>query len=277
MRLTLLGTGTPNAEPDRMGSALAISHGEDVVLIDAGPGVVRRALQAGFAARQLDTVFLTHLHSDHTAGLADLWLTPPVLGRNSELRVFGPAGVAALGDGLWTAYQADLRERSDGLEPTAVDGFGMDSTEMEPGDAAQIGEIEVTCFSSAHGRLPAYGYRVETADGTVVVSGDTAPYDGIEENYAGAAILVHEVYSDEGLRTRPAKWRRYHEAVHTSASELGEIAAQVRPRLLVLTHQLMWGVSEGDLVDEVKRSYDGPIVFGEDLDSFEVGELVEEG
>ncbi|MCH7904954.1 MAG: MBL fold metallo-hydrolase [Armatimonadetes bacterium] len=277
MRLTLLGTGTPNAEPDRMGSALAISNGDDLVLIDAGPGVVRRALQAGFAAQQLDTVFLTHLHSDHTAGLADLWLTPPVLGRTGELRLFGPPGVAALGDGLWTAYQADLRERSDGLEPTAVAGFGMDSTEMEPGDSAQIGEIEVTCFASAHGSWPAYGYRVETAAGTVVVSGDTAPYDGIEENYAGAAILVHEVYSSAGLKSRPADWRTYHEAVHTSASELGEIAAQVRPRLLVLTHQLMWGVSEGDLVDEIERWYDGPIVFGEDLDSFEVGELVEEG
>lgn len=275
MRLTLLGTGTPNAEPDRMGSALAISHGDDLVLIDAGPGVVRRALQAGFASRQLDTVFLTHLHSDHTAGLADLWLTPPVLGRSTELRVFGPPGVAAMGDGLWTAYQADVNERNDGLEPTARAGFGMDTREMEPGDVVEIGEMEVTCFSSSHGSWPAYGYRVESPGGTVVFSGDTAPYAGIEENYAGADILVHEVYSQEGLRTRPAEWRKYHESVHTSALQLGEIAARVRPRLLVFTHQLLWGASDGDLLDEVQRRYDGPVAYGEDLDSFDVTDLVE--
>src|SRR5438552_3928830 len=76
-RVVLLGTGTPNPDPDRMGPALAILSGDHAYLVDCGPGVVRRAAQAGTKMQQLTRVFITHLHSDHTAGYPDLILTPP--------------------------------------------------------------------------------------------------------------------------------------------------------------------------------------------------------
>ena len=121
-QVVLLGTGTPNAEPERAGSALAIIANEIPYLVDFGPGVVRRAnaaCQRGLqtlALPNLTTAFLTHLHSDHTAGYPDLILTPWVLGRDQPLQVFGPAGIKAMTHHILSAYQADIQERLAGLD-----------------------------------------------------------------------------------------------------------------------------------------------------------------
>ncbi|MGH9258410.1 MAG: MBL fold metallo-hydrolase, partial [Acidimicrobiales bacterium] len=98
-RAVLLGSGTPNADPDRSGPAVAIVVNGTAYLVDAGPGVVRRASAAErrgtpeLAVKNLRIVFVTHLHSDHTAGLPDLIFTPWVLGRSPPLEVYGPAGI----------------------------------------------------------------------------------------------------------------------------------------------------------------------------------------
>ena len=121
--LVLLGTGTPNADPDRSGPAVAVVVNGTAYLVDAGPGVVRRAAAAArrgisaLAAPRLDRVFLTHLHSDHTVGLPDLLLTPWVLERERPLEVFGPRGTAEMTRHLVAAYDADIRRRIDGLQP----------------------------------------------------------------------------------------------------------------------------------------------------------------
>src|SRR5829696_9057925 len=118
--LVVLGTGTPNADPERLGPALAVVVRGVPYLIDAGPGVVRRAAAAeragisGLAPRKLGTVFITHLHSDHTVGLPDLIFTPWVLERTAPLQVYGPAGVASMVRHLELAYAEDVRVRVDG-------------------------------------------------------------------------------------------------------------------------------------------------------------------
>ena len=82
----------------------------------------------------------------------------------------------------------------------------------------------------------------------------------------GCDVLVHEVYSAEAFKTRPADWQRYHADAHTSTTELAEVARRARPGLLVLYHQLMWGATEEDLVREVQAGWHGPVVSGRDLD-----------
>ncbi len=84
-RVILLGTGNPNPDPERMGPSAAVVTGDRLYIVDCGPGVVRRAAQAGFQMAQLTRAFVTHLHSDHTAGLPDLIFTPAVTGRVSPL------------------------------------------------------------------------------------------------------------------------------------------------------------------------------------------------
>ncbi len=272
--LILLGTGTPNAEPDRAGSAAAVVVDDRPYLFDLGPGVVRRAQAAvqqgiaGLAMPNLTTAFLTHLHTDHTLGCADFLFTPWVLGRTQEPRIFGPPGTASMVDRLTAAYAADIHERTNGLEPASPSGYRATVEEITAGPIFSDERIQVNAFAVTHGSWSAFGYRCVTSERTIVISGDTAPFPGQIEQYAGCDVLVHEVYSAQAFATRPPAWQRYHAAFHTSTTELAAIANAVRPGLLILVHQLRWGVSEAELVAEIAELYDGPVVSGRDLTIF---------
>lgn len=276
VKLVLLGTGTPNAEPDRAGFAVAIVVNDTAYLVDLGPGVVRRAhaaAQKGIPAlkpKNLHRAFLTHLHSDHTAGYADLIFTPWVLGRVNPLQVWGPPGTKTMTEHLLAAYQADIHERLYGLEPANAHGFQVDVSEIEPGMIYTDDAVRVTAFLARHGSWTAYSYKFVTPAGTIVISGDTAPYPGIADHYRGCDILLHEVYSRQKFALRAQKWQAYHAAVHTSATELADIAGQAQPKLLVLAHQLLWGQTPAGLVSEITADYDGTVVFGRDLDVFDL-------
>lgn len=270
-KAVLLGTGTPNAEPDRSGPSVAVIIDDTPFLVDFGPGVVRRAVaayRAGVAAlepRRLATAFLTHLHSDHTAGYPDLILTPWVLERDEPLEVYGPAGTGEMTKHILAAYQNDIDERIEGLEPINESGHRVSVHEIEEGNIYQDSRVEVSAFRVKHGSWPAFGYRFRTADRTIVVSGDTAPTESLIDEYRGCDILIHEVYSTTGLKGCDPLWRRYHTAAHTSSSELAALASRARPGLLVLYHQLLWGMSEEQLLAEIREGYDGEVVSGKDL------------
>ena len=130
-QVVMLGTGTPNADPDRSGPAVAIVVNGTPYLVDFGPGVVRRASAMSpsyggeMAALEVDNLayaFLTHLHSDHTLGLPDLLLTPWVLERNRPLELYGPEGTEVLAEHILKAYDADIKYRLYGLEPANNQG-----------------------------------------------------------------------------------------------------------------------------------------------------------
>ncbi len=274
-QIVLLGTGTPNADPDRSGPALAIIVDDAAYLVDCGPGVVRRAAAAerngtrALAVRNLTTLFITHLHSDHTLGLPDLIFTPWVLERKRPLSVYGPPGTQAMVDHLLAAYAEDVRIRLEGLEPANEGGYKVVVAEIQPGEIHRDARVAVRAFPVEHGAWEhAFGFRFETPDRVIVVSGDTRPCQSLVENARGCDVLIHEVYSQEGFARREPVWQRYHAASHTSAAELAEIANRVRPGLLILTHQLFWGQTEAGLVDEIRRHYDGPVVSGRDLDVY---------
>jgi len=274
-RVVLLGTGTPNADPRRSGPALAIVVDDRSYIVDAGPGVVRRAAAAaeqGIAAlapSALRTVFLTHLHSDHTVGLPDLIFTPWVLERDVPLELIGPPGSQAMVEHLLAAFEEDVRIRLDGLEPANPDGHRVNVREVREGLVYDDGTVRVTAFPVAHGSWPvALGYRFDTPDRTIVVSGDTRYSDAIVRACDGCDVLVHEVYSEAGFGRRDSVWKKYHASFHTSSSELAELATLARPGLLILYHQLLWGTTPDELVAEVRGGWDGRVVFGEDLQTF---------
>ena len=267
-KLILLGTGTPNAEPARAGPAAAVVVGEQPYVVDFGPGVVRRAVAAGLDPKRLTRAFLTHLHSDHTAGYPDLILTPWTLEREEPLEVYGPPGLQAMTERVLAAYEADIKERLGGLEPANETGWRVEAHDVEPGVVYRDDDVAVEAFDVDHGSWRAYGYKFQAADRVVVISSDTAPTEVIVEKSRGCDILVHEVYSAAGFETLPPAWQKYHAAVHTSSRELAEIASRAEPKLLVLYHQLLWGVSYDELVAEVKDSYGGEVVSGRDLDVF---------
>ena len=275
--VVLLGTGTPNPEPHARGPATAIVVDGGAYLVDAGTGVVRRAAEAqtaygigGLAADQLDIVFLTHLHSDHTIGLPDLIHTSWVAERVGPLRVFGPVGTARMADHLTGAWRADIQNRLSGLQPSEPDGWRVETVEIGPGLVYEDSLVRVTAFAVPHtGWDESFGFRFETADRVIVLSGDTTPSRAVVDACAGCDVLVHEVYSLETWRTRPEEWRRYHAGAHTSTEELAAIAAEARPGLLVLHHQLHWGASPEEMLAEVAAAgYTGATVYGRDLDIY---------
>ena len=274
-RIVLLGTGTPNADPDRFGPSLAIVVDEVPYLIDCGAGVVRRAAAAnrlgvnGLQASNLRHLFITHLHTDHTVGYADVIFTPWVLERDVPLKVFGPRGTKRMTDHILAAYDEDIHLRLDGLEPANSDGYKVEVHEIDPGIIYTDERVTVSAFPVRHGAWKyAYGFRFETPDRVIVVSGDTAPSPELIGHARGCDVLIHEVYAQAGFEKREPVWQRYHAHFHTSAPQLAEIANQVRPGLLILYHQLFWGTTEVELVEEIRRDYRGPVVSGHDLDVF---------
>ena len=128
--------------------------------------------------------------------------------------------------------------------------------------------VVVTAIPVPHdGWEHAYGYRFETADRVFVISGDTRPTDAIVDACNGCDVLVHEVYSGAGFARRTPEWQGYHADAHTSAAQLADVARRARPKLLLLYHQLFMGVTDEELVREVREAgYPGSVVSARDLE-----------
>jgi len=244
---------------------------------------VRRAAAAerkGIGAldvEKLDTVFVTHLHSDHTLVLPDLIYSPWVLDREAPLRLFGPPGVRKMAAHLQKAFAEDIDLRLNGIQPSTPEGWKTNVTEIKSGGRIfEEGALEVDAIPVPHGQWTyAYGYKFTAHGKTIVVSGDTAKSEAILEAARGADILVHEVISEKGLNARPPEWQTYHHAYHTTTTELADIAREAKPKLLVLYHQLYEigdaaTDADADLVAEIRAAgYDGEIVSAKDFDVFE--------
>ncbi len=278
-RVVILGTGTPNADPDRWGPAVAVVAGGRAYLVDAGAGVVRRAAAAArdheiaaLSPERLDRLFVTHLHSDHTVGLPDLILSPWVLDRPEPLSIIGPPGTAAMAAHIQQAWQEDIHMRLFGLEPrdANADAYRTLVTETTGGVIYEDENVRVTAIPVLHGSWPhPLGYRFEAGSRSIVISGDARPSESLVEACAGCDVLVHEVYSAETFQRHSPEWQAYHIRSHTSTVELAELAGRARPELLVLYHQLYWGVSDEDLVREIREAgYGGRVVSALDLEVY---------
>ena len=274
-KLVLLGTGSPFADPNKSGPSLAIIVNNTSYIVDCGPGVVRRAAQAkelGFPsleAAQLKMLFITHLHSDHTIGLADIILTPAVLDRNAPISIYGPVGSKKMTDDLMSAYKEDIAIRINGLEKGDAIAYQVYTNEIKEGEIYKDSNLKVTAFKVQHGQWDhAFGFVFQTKDKKIVISGDCTYSENLIKYAKDCDILVHEVYSDAGLKKRTQRWQDYHSTFHTSTYQLADIANQVKPKLLILNHQLTFGTSLQSLLDELKSKYAGPVVNGADLDVF---------
>ncbi len=276
-KVVLLGTGTPIPDPERSGPSTAIVVGNESYIVDAGAGVVRRAVAAArkdhlpaLRVRNLKRLFLTHLHSDHTIGLPDIILTPAVMHRNAPLEVWGPEGTKAMVRHILKAYQEDIRLRVYGLEHGNWAAYHVIVHEIKPGVVYRDSNVTVTAFPVHHGTWPeALGYRFDARGRSIVISGDEAPpLDTIAHYCNGCDVMVHEVYSAKGLSHLGPEDQEYHTHFHTSGIELGEMAARARPKLLVLTHWLFFGQTADEIVGEVKQHFSGPVAAGADLDVY---------
>ncbi len=274
--VVILGTGTPRADPDRSGPAVAIIYNGKSYLFDAGPGIVRRASAASTQLHidalqmpNLQRVFLTHLHSDHTLGLPDLIFSPWVLHRTQPLTVYGPKGTKAMVDHIEAAWRPDIDIRTHGLEHGNTTGYKANVHEINgPGVIFRDNGLEITAILVHHGTWSqAFGYLIKTPDRTIAISGDCSPSTAFIKASNGVDVLLHEVYSMSELKVKRADWPQYLFQFHTSTEELSRIAEQTQPKLLVLYHQLMNGLTDNQLLSEIKAP-GTKVVSAHDLDVY---------
>jgi ribonuclease BN (tRNA processing enzyme) len=283
-QIVILGTGNPNAVPETSGPSVAIVVNGAAYLVDCGPGVVRRAAAArrkgiaALAVMNIKVAFLTHLHSDHTVGLPDLILTPWVLGRKEPLELYGPRGLSEMTDHIEKAWAKDVDVRTNGLEHANTTGYQVHAHEIESGVVYKDKNVTVKAFLVPHGSWDqSFGYRFETADRTIIISGDTGPTDAIAKACNGCDVLLHEVYSEAHFPARTPGWQKYFRSFHTSTVELAREASAAKPGLLILYHQMyMREISNEEqlnrawreLLDEVRQHYSGKVASARDLDVY---------
>ncbi|WP_338821931.1 MBL fold metallo-hydrolase [Bradyrhizobium septentrionale] len=284
-RVTLLETGTPIPGPDRFGPSTLIEAGDHTVLIDAGRGATMRLFQLGIPIGRIDALLLTHFHSDHTVGIPDLWLTGWLSShfgnRQRPFNVVGPVGTKTLVHHLEAAYAHDIQIRVEDEKLTRDHAAITVEEFTEDGIVYQAGDLRVTAFTVDHGDAikPAYGYSIEHQGRVAVISGDTRYNANVLRFGQDADLLVHEV-----AMARPELLGEAHiqriVSHHTSPQDAGRIFARAKPKLAAFTHLVMLASETvtaptvDDLIAATRETYTGPLVVGEDLMSFEIGETV---
>ncbi len=283
-QIVLLGTGSPPADPDRSGPATAIVVNDTPYLVDFGAGVVRRAkaavLDRGIKALEptnLRVVFVTHLHSYYTDGYPDLIFIPWVLGRRVPLEVYGPRGIKAMTEHLMEAYSADIEARTNNPYATQrdfPDGHKVNAHEINAGVVYKDENVTVTAFPTKHA-MESYGYRFDTPDRSIVISGDTNPTQATIDACHGCDVLIHEVQTLESLAKRP-DFQAFATHYHTTTRQLAELATKAKPRLLIIYHASIalrpavnpQASSPEELLNEVAAHFSGHVVIGRDLDVY---------
>jgi len=274
MRVTMLGTGSPRPSVERSGPAVLVEVGGKYLLFDAGRGVVQRLQQLDIRTSTIQNVFLTHLHSDHISAIDDIWLTGWIYQRPKPLNIYGPIGTKSFVDNMQQSYSYDVKIRNQysGLDSNAG---AIVTHEINPGVIFSEDGVKVTAFLVNHKPVdPAYGYRIDFGDRSVVISGDTTYSQSLIDHSQGVDLLVHEIMSvkDKLLEKNPRlqKIQRYH----TSPQQLIEVLNKTNPRATVLTHVILVGINKEDVIAKVSDKFEGDLQIAEDLMIIEVGSSV---
>jgi len=279
--VTITGTGTPIARPGLAGPGVLVRHRSTALQFDCGRSTVTRLVEAGLALADLSAMFLTHHHSDHVVGLADLvmtrWLEDISGDGGPPLAVFAPDGEAAeLAERILAPWEREirLRARHSGRTTHPAPNVHRFPATTTPTAVFTGDSVEVSAVAVHHEPVvPAVGYRIVTPDGAVVVSGDTRVCREIEDLAAGASVLVHEAFrleGTQGLLRDPEALAAYH----ADTIELGALAARADVDTLVLTHLIppldAPGDETGFSMDIVRGGFTGTVLVASDLTTVEL-------
>jgi ribonuclease Z len=277
-KVTLLGTGNPRPVISRFGPSILVEAGKQKLVFDCGRGATQRLDQLKIPFSDITGLFLTHLHSDHTVGIPDLWLTGWVMGRTSPLPVWGPEGTKAMMQHLQEAYAFDIHVRRD--VDTKLPGAGAEVIAKDIGEGVvyNSGSVKVTAFLVDHGEIkPALGYRVDYGGHSVTLSGDTRPSENLIKFAQGTDVLIHEVIDPpafgETVSRDTQEQRKTIIEHHTTPEQAGIVFTRVKPKLAVYSHIVP--PDAPDLIPHTRKTYSGPLEVGEDLMSIEIGDKID--
>lgn len=284
-KVTLLGTSTPNPLPDRFGPSTLVEVGSEKLLFDCGRGATIRLWQLKIP---LGTVklFITHLHSDHTVGIPDLWLTGfaalPYGRRNGPFAVYGPRGTVEMMSYMEKAYAADIENRREFIPNFSPQQVAIAAKDIDEGVVYEQNGVRVTAFHVKHANLKdAFGFRVDYRGHAVVISGDMASNENFIKYAQGADVVIHEVgVARPELLEKDAGVRQMLATHHSSPEDAARDFARIKPRLAVYTHFTrprrddIPEVSVAEIISRTRAIYSGPLEAGEDLMSISIGDSV---
>jgi ribonuclease Z len=282
MRVILLGTGGPELTPNRAGYATLVEAGGQKLLFDAGRDVLQRLYESRVKIPDVTKVFFTHLHSDHIEGFPGLWMTSWfLLGRDRPMQVWGPPGTAEMIKGMQIMYQHDMTHRANAFN--LAKNLKIDVTEIKSGIKGGVvyhrNGVKVTAFSVWHGDgNPAFGYRIDYKNRSVVLSGDTTFSDHVVEYGRGADLIVHNVIAMSDRLSRAPEMKPVL-AKLTTPEQAARVFMATQPRMAVFSHVVkkeLPGRYGDDLIIQRVRAagYQGPLVMGYDRMVIEIGDAV---
>ena len=275
-RLILLGTaGGPTPKPNRSGSSQVIVVNGVSYVVDCGDGVARQMILAKLRLGSIRSVFVTHQHSDHNADYGNLLLLSWATDLATRVDTYGPPPLAEMTRQFLAMNDYDIRTRvaDEGRPPLAPLIFAHEVT--RGGLVMQDANVKVTAALVEHPPVtPAFAYRFDCPDRSIVISGDTRPSRALVELARGADVLVHEVMHrpsiEQLIASEPnARTLREHLlASHTTTEQVGQVATEAGVKTLVLSHFVPGGfpfIPDETWIDAVRPYFSGRIVVGHDL------------
>ncbi len=280
LKVTILGSGGgPPVDLERYGPSILVQPANgDKLLFDCGRGFAQRLTEYGVSLGAVDKLFLTHLHSDHILSIPDLLLVGWLTGRKGPLQVWGPAGTKSMMDSMGKTFEFDIKIRSDFDDRLSKDAVRAAANDIEEGAIYEGNGVKVTAFLVDHGPIkPAFGYRVDFAGHSVVMSGDTRYSENLIRHSAGVDLLIHESAGAarpgpaSGVQTERERLQREKVVgIHTPADQTAAVFNRVKPRLAVYAH------GGGALtVAEARKTYAGPLEDGEDLMTIDIADRID--
>ena len=280
--VTLLGTGNPSPRLDRFGPSTLIEVADQRLVFDCGRGTMQRLYQINQQTRDYDKLFITHLHSDHTTGIPDYWITRNIMDRSEKpLRIWGPKGTMSMCSHLQQAFKVDQKvrveiEKAYGLGNQT--GYEIETVDVDEGFIYDVNGVTVEPFRVNHyggySDEPSLGYRIRYDGRCVVISGDTCYCENLIQYAHGVDLLIHEVAAAP-LGAEVSDFVRYVLGLHTVPEECGKVFSCVKPRLAVFYHVIQClDVSLEEILDRTWRGYGGWVVYGEDLMRIKIGEEI---
>ena len=289
--VTVLGAGTPTPTPDRFGSSHVLRINDDYIMFDCGPAATQKLVTAGMLPTQVSHLFFTHHHFDHDVDYPCFLLTrwDQSIGQEKELEVYGPTLTEQLTHRLldehkgafahdWIARVNNpgsqrVHELRGGTLPRKPPSVKV--KDIAPGNVYNGPDWQVTAAVAEHAQpwLDSLAYRMDTPDGSIVFTGDTRPCDSVTELAKGADVMLCCCWDDQERMNE--RERRGGDVVTGIAgtTEAAQMAQDAGVGKLVLVHTGPHISQHGPMekgIGDIKRIYDGELVFSEELMSFDV-------